>query len=258
MSKYFFIKLFFILIGMMPLSVFATTLTGGDFILNGNFTSINSSGSGGNFILNSSVENKTIQNTDTSQSSSGGSSSYGKLPTVKQNTNTALIPNIKNIITEPKKTIEKVFNTGVGDACTPYIKIKKPISVDNENDPELVKKIEIFLDKYENASLVVNGFYGSDDELAVKKFQEKYYSDILAPWKYTQATGIVYVTTSAKINSIVCGINTSSNISVYPQTNAYTKVQILEKKTQNYIHRVVDRVIHSNFIKHIKYFFKKK
>ena len=66
-----------------------------------------------------------------------------------------------------------------------------------------VTKLQNFL-KGQGFSVVVTGSYDAQTVEAVKNFQSKYSSDILAPWGITNPTGYVYITTSKKINQISC------------------------------------------------------
>ncbi len=96
-------------------------------------------------------------------------------------------------------------NTSVPATCTPYL--TSYIKLGGQNDPEQVKKLETFLNEFENANLPVNGTYEEADFLAVKNFQSKYLSHVLSPWGINYATGFVYQTTLAKINALVCAKN---------------------------------------------------
>lgn len=72
------------------------------------------------------------------------------------------------------------------------------------NNPDDVKKLEVFLNTYEKETLAENGIYEPIDQEAVKRFQKKYASDVLAFWNLSEPTGYVYLTTARKINAIVC------------------------------------------------------
>lgn len=62
----------------------------------------------------------------------------------------------------------------------PYL--TKSIKFGKKNNPEDVKLLEQFLNKYENANLPVDGYYSREDFRAVAKWQEKHANDILTPW----------------------------------------------------------------------------
>jgi len=72
------------------------------------------------------------------------------------------------------------------------------------NNPEEVRKLEIFLNKAEKEHLTVDGVYGVDDIKAVKRFQEKYRKEILTPWGMQRPSGHVFKTTRAQINKLYC------------------------------------------------------
>jgi len=46
-------------------------------------------------------------------------------------------------------------------------------------------------------------YFGSLTNAAVIKFQEKYYDEVLAPWKFAKGTGIVGPTTRDKLNKLL-------------------------------------------------------
>jgi ABC-type transport system substrate-binding protein len=48
----------------------------------------------------------------------------------------------------------------------------------------------------------VTGNFGPKTKEAVNRFQEKYYEDILAPWGFTEGTGLVSRTTRSKLNEV--------------------------------------------------------
>ncbi|MDE1874985.1 MAG: peptidoglycan-binding protein, partial [Patescibacteria group bacterium] len=79
------------------------------------------------------------------------------------------------------------------------------LKIGASNDPNEVRKLQYFLNVYEGNNLPIDGVFGTSTEAAVATFQLKYASDILAPWGISTPTGIVYITTSRKINEIYCG-----------------------------------------------------
>ena len=78
------------------------------------------------------------------------------------------------------------------------------------NDPHEVVLLQDFLNKDLGTLIPLTGVYDAQTTDAVKAFQRKYASDILQPWTaagYTDpdlqtGTGVVYVTTLAKINEL--------------------------------------------------------
>jgi len=61
--------------------------------------------------------------------------------------------------------------------------LTKPVRLGGNNNPEDVKLLERFLNKYENTNLLVDGIYSKEDFRAVIKWQEKHADDILKPWE---------------------------------------------------------------------------
>lgn len=82
--------------------------------------------------------------------------------------------------------------------------LEKHLRMGKKNDPEQVKKLQIFLNKWENAGLPVTGFFGPLTYAAVTKFQEHYLEQVLKPWGLQAPTGIVYHTTQRWINLLEC------------------------------------------------------
>ena len=68
-----------------------------------------------------------------------------------------------------------------------------------------VEDLQKFLSEYPEIypEGLVTGYFGSLTERAVKKFQEKYASEILVPWGLTKGTGFVGEKTIAKINELM-------------------------------------------------------
>ena len=74
----------------------------------------------------------------------------------------------------------------------------------NENKIVEVKKLQEFLNISQGEKLVIDGTYDQEDYDAVIRFQQKYSDQILAPWGLKKASGIVGITTVAKINIMMC------------------------------------------------------
>ena len=86
--------------------------------------------------------------------------------------------------------------------CKRYM--KEYILPGGNNNPVEVKKLQEFLNLSEGEKLALDGTYDADDIEAVKRFQNKYKDQIMAPWGLTEATGRVLRTTTAKINILLC------------------------------------------------------
>jgi len=78
------------------------------------------------------------------------------------------------------------------------------IKLGADNNPIEVKKLEWFLNEFEEENLAINGIYEQADFDAVSRFQKRYLEDVLSPWSHTEATGYVYITTKKKINELYC------------------------------------------------------
>lgn len=98
-------------------------------------------------------------------------------------------------------------STVTGGACQQYL--TGYIMPGQSNDVGQVDRLQVFLNAYEGAHLAMNGTYDAPTMAAVEAFQEKYASDILAPWGVTQPTGDVYITTTREINEVYCGFTQS-------------------------------------------------
>jgi hypothetical protein len=73
----------------------------------------------------------------------------------------------------------------------------------NNNAAE-VAKLQAFLKNSQGLNVAVTGTFDAQTEAAVHAFQKKYATEVLLPWGGTKSSGIVYITTSKKINQIVC------------------------------------------------------
>jgi len=87
--------------------------------------------------------------------------------------------------------------------CAPYLNgYLKFGSRDNKYSEAL--KLEKFLRDYRGEKVPDDGYYGRDDEAAVKRLQLDYRADVLDPWGLNYATGNTQRTTRAKINELYC------------------------------------------------------
>ena len=96
----------------------------------------------------------------------------------------------------------------LGENCSPYL--NEYIKYGAKNNPEEVKKLQIFMNKHFSLDLPLSGFYGSLTRDAVNQFQIKYSNEVLLPWvNYglpdgKTPTGYVFKTTKRWINMIEC------------------------------------------------------
>ncbi len=81
----------------------------------------------------------------------------------------------------------------------------------DENNPEEVKKLQIFLNEHMGEDLWVDGYFGIETFEAVERFQLEYKEEILSPWVEAGIhssedipTGYVFETTRRWINMIMC------------------------------------------------------
>lgn len=86
--------------------------------------------------------------------------------------------------------------------------IKYPIVLGRDNLRTDVNNLVTFLNTYEGEHLAVDGIYGVEDVAAVKRFQIKYWDEIIAPFGGKVATGTVGNYTRGKINAMNCAKNT--------------------------------------------------
>ena len=91
---------------------------------------------------------------------------------------------------------------GAATSCGIYV--DKYLRIGYANDTEAVKKVQSFLNMYQNAGLVVDGAYGPLTEAAVRVFQLTRNTNVLTPWDISQSTGIFYLTTQTETNNIMC------------------------------------------------------
>jgi uncharacterized repeat protein (TIGR01451 family) len=101
-----------------------------------------------------------------------------------------------------KKKINELYCSA---SCHPYL--TDFIKYGAQNDPDQVKKLQIFLKNYEgHKNIAETGVYDQTTYQAVLDFQKKYSKDILDYWGISQSTGRVYKTTVKKINELYCAM----------------------------------------------------
>jgi hypothetical protein len=97
--------------------------------------------------------------------------------------------------------VEKIQDVSL---CTNIFSTKKSIVLGKINNINDVKKLETFLNDSQGEKLAVNGIYEKKDFEAVKRFQQKYFKDIISPFNGKKTTGIVAQYTRSKINLLNC------------------------------------------------------
>jgi peptidoglycan hydrolase-like protein with peptidoglycan-binding domain len=99
--------------------------------------------------------------------------------------------------------------TSNGSTCSTRIAIAQPISSGaTTNTVDDVKKLETFLNLYEQENLPVNGIYEKNDIAAVKRWQKKYKNEILVPMRLKNPTGTIYYWSMKQIErqtTVNCG-----------------------------------------------------
>lgn len=124
-----------------------------------------------------------VNNTSTGSSgrgSSGGGSSF------------TIIPTLLSVATT---------SSNVSELCP---LITTVLRSDSNNDTIQVIKLQNFLKNSENLNVDINGTFDLKTENAVKAFQVKYLDTVMRPWGASRGSGIVYITTSKKINELAC------------------------------------------------------
>jgi hypothetical protein len=117
-------------------------------------------------------------------------------------TNTIITPTTPTTpTTTPLNTFISPLDNNTQLTCNPFRNYLKLNSKTNNVDE--VKLWQAFLNKYNNESLPITGYYGPLTSNAIKRFQLKYKDEILTPWNLTNPTGYTYKTTRAKGNSLL-------------------------------------------------------
>ncbi len=170
-------------------------ISGNGFIVQQSAQALSVDGSGGGYALTS------VYGTSTATSSGGGSGGGGIIisgggyfifPT-QSSTTSSSTSYVVGSSTNPL-----VVDTG--STCVARITFVGPIDVGvTTNLKDDVKKLEIFLNTYENEKLPVNGIYEARDIAAVKRWQLKYKSFILDPMLLKKPTGTIYTLSQRQI-----------------------------------------------------------
>ena len=93
----------------------------------------------------------------------------------------------------------------VSVSCEPLLEY---LRFGRDNSFVEMRKLQSFLQTQGSSNAVISGVFDVATFEAVKRFQEKYALDILAPWGINVSTGYVFITTKHKINDLLCGVNT--------------------------------------------------
>ncbi len=91
---------------------------------------------------------------------------------------------------------------GAANICG--VTLDRGLRIGYKNKVDAVKALQTFLNEYMNAKLPVTGYFGSLTDKSVRAFQLKEAKYILDPWGLKAATGIVYKTSTVRINNIKC------------------------------------------------------
>lgn len=203
-------------------SVFAESVTGGGYTveqviapvegaISGNgYTIVQSSlqidgtQTGGGYIVSAPFGTSTPTSTPVTPPSSGGgggggSSSGGGYYVFMPPQGTSSVVTVFS--TSTSATITVVTPSLVNNStCSTRVTFSAPIDVGSpSNIKEDVKKLETFLITYEHEKLPVNGIYEPKDVEAVKRWQSKYQSYILAPMLLKKPTGTIYTLSQRQI-----------------------------------------------------------
>lgn len=94
----------------------------------------------------------------------------------------------------------EVTLSDVVSTCQQRITFSGPIDIGvTTNKPLDIKRLELFLNVYENEKLPINGIYEARDIAAVKRWQVKYKTFILDPMQLKNPTGTVYTLSMRQI-----------------------------------------------------------
>jgi hypothetical protein len=113
-----------------------------------------------------------------------------------------------NVPTTPSVLGATTGPNGETLACAPYLTTFMKMGM--KNDVTEVKKLQTFLNEFNNAGLPVTGNFLELTDKAVRDLQAKYASNILTPWDKAgittnlQPTGYVYKMTQWFVNSKKC------------------------------------------------------
>lgn len=130
--------------------------------------------------------------TSTPPSTFSGGGGYYILPVASTSIATSTKPDINT-------ETDQIF-TDTSSTCKSRIIFSSPIDIGSSaNKVSDVKRLETFLNTYENEKLPINGIYEKRDIDAVKRWQKKYKSFILDPMRLKNPTGTIYTLSMRQI-----------------------------------------------------------
>jgi hypothetical protein len=186
-------------------------ISGNGYVIQQSAQQVGKQESGGGYIITSVYGNGTTSTTTTPVTpptttnnivSGGGYFVYPIIPGTTKASSTS------HVVVSTSTGNPVVVDSG--STCSTRITFSGPIDIGvSTNDKEDVKKLEIFLNTYENEKLPVNGVYEARDIAAVKKWQQKYKSFILDPMLLKQPTGTIYTLSQRQIerqSTKACGV----------------------------------------------------
>ncbi len=120
-----------------------------------------------------------------------------------------------------------VYAPQVAGASASCYYLRDYLRKDFNNDPNEVKKLQLFLKDLEGFSdLNVTGVYDDATIVATDAFQIRYKDDVLLPWGYEGNTGTdyVYILTKKKVNEIYCKTAFPVNAQQQAEIDAHKKL----------------------------------
>ena len=113
---------------------------------------------------------------------------------------------LKSILEKPIKEAPAVVYEGIPAEFTFEKKLKYGDKNDDVKYLQIILKTEV--PETYLADVPATGWFGPITKVSVIAFQEKYVSEILAPWDLTTGTGFVGKTTRAKLNGLLAAVPT--------------------------------------------------
>ncbi|MEI6627386.1 MAG: fibronectin type III domain-containing protein [bacterium] len=148
------------------------------------------------------------------------------------------------------------------NTCEPYLNSYIQLG-SKKNNPEEVKKLQTFLNDYENANLAVDGIYKAQDVKVVNAFQLKYKQDVLRFWGLNTPTGWVYISTQKAINRVYCEqtkqltcpyFKATTNFKTTPTPEEILKIKAFLNNTQDENLDITNSALDLNLTNAIKRF----